>query len=40
MTTIEVPTQRRERSRARYPDRTGFVERDGVRTFPGAVRLG
>ncbi len=39
--TIQTPAARptaprkdaREQTRARYPDRTGFVERDGVRTF-------
>ncbi len=30
MTTIEA---RREQTRARYPDRDGYVERDGVRIF-------
>jgi pimeloyl-ACP methyl ester carboxylesterase/predicted glycosyltransferase len=30
MTTIEAP---REQTRARYPDRDGYVERDGVRIF-------
>ena len=28
-----TPNDVREQMRARYPDRTGFVERDGVRTF-------
>ena len=32
MTTASV-TRAREQSRARYPDETGFVERDGVRVF-------
>ncbi|HSL33326.1 MAG TPA: alpha/beta fold hydrolase [Candidatus Limnocylindrales bacterium] len=27
-----APRQRKEQSRARYPDRTGFIERDGVRS--------
>ena len=32
MTTIEEPrTTAREQTRARYPDETGFIERDGVR---------
>lgn len=29
----EAPRPAREQSRARYPDRTGFIERDGVRSF-------
>ena len=29
---------RREQSRARYPDATGFIERDGVRVVLGALR--
>ena len=29
----DAPTAPHEQSRARYPDRTGFVERGGVRTF-------
>jgi pimeloyl-ACP methyl ester carboxylesterase/predicted glycosyltransferase len=33
MTGIEAPSQPREQSRARYPDATGYVERDGVRIF-------
>src|SRR6476620_3739236 len=34
MTVIEAALeQRREQSRARYPDEEGFVERDGVRVF-------
>jgi pimeloyl-ACP methyl ester carboxylesterase len=28
-----MPAAAREQSRARYPDETGFVERDGVRVF-------
>ena len=31
--TTPAGRQSREQSRARYPDRTGFVERDGVRSF-------
>jgi pimeloyl-ACP methyl ester carboxylesterase/predicted glycosyltransferase len=30
--TVELETQLREQSRARYPDETGYVEREGVRT--------
>ena len=33
MTTIDVPMPVREQTRARYPDRDGYVERDGVRVF-------
>jgi pimeloyl-ACP methyl ester carboxylesterase/predicted glycosyltransferase len=33
MTGIESPAAADEQTRARYPDRTGFVERDGVRVF-------
>ncbi|MEA2654453.1 MAG: hypothetical protein QOI37_1680 [Chloroflexota bacterium] len=33
MAVAASPTPGREQTRARYPDRTGFVERDGVRTF-------
>ena len=34
MTTIELPRSLvREQSRARYPDRSGYIERDGVRVF-------
>jgi pimeloyl-ACP methyl ester carboxylesterase/predicted glycosyltransferase len=34
MTTIEASrTLAREQTRARYPDNSGYVERDGVRTF-------
>ena len=34
MTAADVEVMRaREQSRARYPDRDGFVERDGVRVF-------
>src|SRR5918992_2605452 len=35
MTTVEAAptTGRTEQSRARYPDETGFIERDGVRVF-------
>jgi pimeloyl-ACP methyl ester carboxylesterase len=38
MTTTEAPTstraaRRHEQTRARYPDRTGYVERGGVRVF-------
>ena len=29
----DAPPERREQTRARYPDETGFVERDGVRVF-------
>src|SRR6266581_5501985 len=30
---VEVTTQTREQTRARYPDAEGYVERDGVRVF-------
>ena len=30
---VELTAEAREQSRARYPDETGFVERDGVRVF-------
>jgi pimeloyl-ACP methyl ester carboxylesterase/predicted glycosyltransferase len=30
---VEVTAPAREQSRARYPDETGFIERDGVRVF-------
>ena len=30
---VVAPTAIREQSRARYPDATGFIERDGVRVF-------
>jgi pimeloyl-ACP methyl ester carboxylesterase/predicted glycosyltransferase len=34
MTTIETPrSTAREQTRARYPDQTGYIERDGVRVF-------
>ena len=33
MATTAAPPRAREQSRARYPDRTGFVERDGLRCF-------
>ncbi len=33
MATTAAPPRPREQSRARYPDRTGFVERDGLRSF-------
>src|ERR671939_1471326 len=34
MTTLDrPPTGTREQTRARYPDETGYVERDGVRVF-------
>ena len=33
MITLEGTAPRREQSRARYPDETGYVERDGVRVF-------
>jgi pimeloyl-ACP methyl ester carboxylesterase len=33
MATSAAPQRVREQSRARYPDRTGFVERDGLRSF-------
>jgi pimeloyl-ACP methyl ester carboxylesterase/predicted glycosyltransferase len=34
MTTIQTPRSApREQTRARYPDETGYVERDGVRVF-------
>ena len=33
-TSIEAPpTQAHEQTRARYPDETGYTERDGVRVF-------
>src|SRR6266545_5329907 len=31
--TLEIDVRPREQSRARYPDETGYVERDGVRTY-------
>ena len=31
--TVDAPAAAREQSRARYPDETGYVERDGVRVF-------
>jgi pimeloyl-ACP methyl ester carboxylesterase len=31
--TVAAPPERREQTRARYPDEEGFVERDGVRIF-------
>ena len=33
MDTLTTDVRPREQSRARYPDRAGFVERDGVRIF-------
>ena len=30
---VELTTRKREQTRARYPDREGHVERDGVRVF-------
>ena len=30
---VEVTTQTREQTRARYPDAEGYVERDGIRVF-------
>ena len=33
MTAVEAPTRQREQTRARYPDHSGYVERDGVRVF-------
>jgi pimeloyl-ACP methyl ester carboxylesterase len=30
---LDVPRRASEQNRARYPDRSGFVERDGVRSF-------
>ena len=33
MTTLDRTRRRRSRSRARYPDEEGYVERDGVRIF-------
>lgn len=33
MATTAAPPRPCEQSRARYPDRTGFVERDGLRSF-------
>jgi pimeloyl-ACP methyl ester carboxylesterase/predicted glycosyltransferase len=32
-TVVAAPPERGEQTRARYPDREGFVERSGVRTF-------
>ena len=32
MTVVSRPTAH-EQTRARYPDKTGYVERDGVRVF-------
>jgi pimeloyl-ACP methyl ester carboxylesterase/predicted glycosyltransferase len=33
MSTVEARARLREQTRARYPDETGYVERDGVRVF-------
>ncbi len=33
MTAVEAAPRSREQSRARYPDRSGYIERDGVRVF-------
>jgi pimeloyl-ACP methyl ester carboxylesterase len=33
MTTIDAPAPAREQTRARYPERDGYVERGGVRVF-------
>ncbi len=33
MTTVHAPAAAREQTRARYPDETGYVVRDGVRVF-------
>src|SRR5713101_2870941 len=33
MATTEAVTLTREQTRARYPDESGFVEREGVRTY-------
>jgi pimeloyl-ACP methyl ester carboxylesterase/predicted glycosyltransferase len=33
MSTLDAPAAPREQMRARYPDATGYVERDGVRVF-------
>jgi pimeloyl-ACP methyl ester carboxylesterase len=33
VTVLAVPATRREQTRARYPDETGFIEREGVRVF-------
>ena len=33
MATTAAPPRSHEQSRARYPDETGFIERDGVRVF-------
>ena len=30
---VELTTQTREQTRARYPDESGYVERDGVRIY-------
>jgi pimeloyl-ACP methyl ester carboxylesterase/predicted glycosyltransferase len=38
--TIEIDAPVREQSRARYPDQTGYVERDGVRVFYEAYGSG
>lgn len=33
MTAVETVSRPREQTRARYPDQSGYVERDGVRVF-------
>ncbi len=35
---IDGKPRRAEQSRARYPDETGVIERDGVRVHLGALR--
>jgi pimeloyl-ACP methyl ester carboxylesterase len=40
MNTLTTVTEQREQTRARYPDQTGFVERDGVRVFWEAYGTG
>ena len=40
MDTLTTEAKPREQTRARYPDQTGFVERDGVRIFWEAYGTG
>ncbi len=40
MDTLTTEAKPREQSRARYPDQTGFVERDGIRIFWEAYGTG
>ena len=40
MDTLTTEAKPREQTRARYPDQTGFVERDGVRVFWEAYGTG